>query len=489
MAIRTLVTFTAGFVALVGCARTDLGLLNDSAPQFLGVSNDGASDVGAIVRSPGVVVAHWLGGGPVDHYEVTLSGCPAVEAPGDAVSVALTDCGVEPLRDYSVALVGVRDDGRRVPAAGSPFRFGVVPPADAQPTQLAQPPSPRRLAYKMAADAETMVAGARLTEVGGDAVGVAYVYESLLDAYAIADTLVPTDGVSGDSYGYDVAIDGDVLAVAAANHDVGANSGAVYVLRRGASGWVEEQMIAPADGTAYTQVNAVDVRGDDLVFMTRNPTLGAAPGGGGVYFYRFDGGSWVFAQRIESPSGSFHFGEFFSLGDGVAALGDYDAFSSNGRAMIVRRLDGIWQVTQELTPGTATADFFGAGVALNGTRLYVGASRAESGVLYVYDDVNGTFEQRERFVPSDLPSVATFGWGLESRGPYVLVGAHSEPNTFVGEARLYVDTGEELIETNRFPSPLPLGAEWSQAVALTRGALFVGAQHAAGDAGLIYVWP
>ena len=96
---------------------------------------------------------------------------------------------------------------------------------------------------------------------------------------AVETKVVAGDGAEGDNFGSAIAVDGDVMVVAAPWADVGgiATSGAVYVfLRDPASGeWLEHQHLLPANGDfgdSFLELTLA-VEGDTIVVGAPYATL------------------------------------------------------------------------------------------------------------------------------------------------------------------------------------------------------------------------
>jgi hypothetical protein len=150
--------------------------------------------------------------------------------------------------------------------------------------------------------------------------------------------LTAPDAADGDAFGFDVAADGDVLAVSSPGVPFYGNPGAVYVYRFDGERYVFEQQLASPDATCGPR--AVAVFGDLLAF-------GATEGGGRgkVYVFQRSGGSWSFVHTITSGDDNFRFGEDVALSGAVLVIGapadDDGDFSSNFGAAHVYRWNGV----------------------------------------------------------------------------------------------------------------------------------------------------
>lgn len=122
----------------------------------------------------------------------------------------------------------------------------------------------------------------------------------------------------GDGFGWDLSASGDTLVVSAINEDsdatglngaqgnstTKADSGAVYIFDRGASGWVQSAYLkAPATGAKDIFGRALSLSGDALAVSSVSKVSG--PEGsknypGTVYLYKRQNGTWQF-YNIAKP--------------------------------------------------------------------------------------------------------------------------------------------------------------------------------------------
>ena len=94
--------------------------------------------------------------------------------------------------------------------------------------------------------------------------------------------LVPTDGASGDRFGYDVALSGDTAIIGSPDDDdKGDNSGSGYVYTKIDGKWIENVKIVPENGATYDLFGySVAISGSTALFGASN---GGEENGGSVY--------------------------------------------------------------------------------------------------------------------------------------------------------------------------------------------------------------
>lgn len=145
--------------------------------------------------------------------------------------------------------------------------------------------------------------------------------------FGLVATLAPDAGQGGDRFGYGLAQSPDRVFVGASGRDeTTADQGAVYVFRRDAGDWVQEQKILMPDPTVADRFGfGLDFDGQDLLVGARQhrPTPATPSRRGAVYVYRLQGGSWTQVQKLEQPAGVNQGTQF-----------GYDVAAANGRAAI-----------------------------------------------------------------------------------------------------------------------------------------------------------
>jgi len=195
-------------------------------------------------------------------------------------------------------------------------------------------------------DGDRLLVGAH----GGDDLasesGGAYVFDLIGGTWVESAKLIAADGRANDDLGIEVALSGDVAALASyGDDDAGTDAGAAYVFTRDPGGvWHETQQLfasnaAPGDGLG----SGIAMDGDVLVVGAQD----AGPGGaknGAAYAFRRDPSTGLFAEEARlggAPPQSF-------LGFDVAVAGDLlvagapesNAVASNGGEVRTARLGG-----------------------------------------------------------------------------------------------------------------------------------------------------
>jgi hypothetical protein len=197
--------------------------------------------------------------------------------------------------------------------------------------------------------------------------GRVFVYERSAPgaAFAIVATVAPDAGQGGDRFGYGLAQSADRIFVGASGRDeTTGDQGAVYVFRRDAGNWVQEQKLVMPDPTVADRFGfALDFDGQDLLVGARQhrPTPATPSRRGAVYVYRLQAASWTQVQKLEQPPAVTQGTQF-----------GYDVSATNGRAAITapgggvaavylaeRDAGGVWSYTPLPPPLAGTGRFPG----------------------------------------------------------------------------------------------------------------------------------
>jgi hypothetical protein len=283
-------------------------------------------------------------------------------------------------------LIRVNAQGARYPITVDPFF---------QQAKLIASDGAANLAFgvSVAASGDTIVVG----EIGG--AGAAYVFVKPAGGWASGTEtakLTASDASAGSSFGFDVAVSGDTVVVAAPTATVGGNfeQGAVYVFGKPAGGWsgnlTENAKLTASHGAAYGLLGqTVDVSGDTVVAATNQ--------GPADYVFVKPAGGWasetetaVLTDSDTSPYGSL--GQHVAIsGDTIVASAEGATVGSNhgqGAAYVFVKPAGGWASgteTAKLTNSDGTAfNAFGNAVAISGDTIVVGANQFPPNAAYVF---------------------------------------------------------------------------------------------------------
>ena len=254
--------------------------------------------------------------------------------------------------------------------------------------------------YSVAIDGTTAVIGARNADVdlgGGvlQAAGAAFVYVYNGKTWVLQAKLVAKNASAGDTFGVSVAISGNRILVGATGVDLTdpgekgdklKNAGAAYIFTRTGSVWTQQAKLTAADPAEDDSFGSdVAIEQGTAVVAAETKSLSQLINLGAVYvFYNVGGKTWKEATKL-LPSDPY-FGDYF--GSSVAIEGSRIAVgaiqtppvgeSGPGKAYVFRRNNGTWveEAILEAESGRK-GDAFGSAVSLYSGTLVVGAPYAD----------------------------------------------------------------------------------------------------------------
>ena len=315
------------------------------------------------------------------------------------------------------------------------------------------------------------------------------------------------DGVAGDRFGQDVALDGDRALVKAAGKDfiyvverdgdaswseVGrihssgqysiydlsldgdraavSSYSSVHIFEREVSGiWSQAAEVEIANG-ANCVLQSISLRGDIIIAGHTCDSDNGSYAGAAYIFERDSLGNWQEVAKIKAADGEAgdKFGYSVSVDGTLAIVGaPYgDELRTDSGAAYVFERDGMgnWTQTAKLISSDDTAEEFGISVAISGELVIVGSPKYfdiymlwETGAAYVFErESPGIWNQFYRLTPSDGADLDGFGASVSIDGERAIIGAagNDEPRTDGGAAYIFELTGEGI---------------WAEAIKLSPG--------------------
>jgi hypothetical protein len=337
----------------------------------------------------------------------------------------------------------------------------------------------------LALDVDRILVGAPGRDELGTDSGAAYVYERNGSVWGAGIKLLPSIGAAGDLFGLEVALSGDIAAVA-----VGPKvsplpqDGRVHVFERVSGVWSETLVLTRGNGFA----SSLALEGTRLV-------VGAT---GEAFVYEKISGLWALSQQLtpSDPELGSRFGWDVAIDSPYLVVTDpahTHGGATSGCGYVYFESGGTWTEIWE-TRALVTGGFQGDSVSLQQGTIVLGAPISDepggvpSGTAYVYERSGSTFPLSATLVPSNPTPFGRFGWSVDVRedGKGLAVGALSS------EAWLFEDSGGGWSETTRLQSIYTTSFDYfGSAVGLEGDDLVVGAPQAddgAQDAGVVSVW-
>lgn len=337
--------------------------------------------------------------------------------------------------------------------------------------------------YAVAMDGDTAVVGARGDDHAGDFSGAAYVFRREANGWMEEGKLVAYDSAAGHNFGYSVAVSGDRVVVGArGDGHAGSLSGSAYVFERSGGVWRMPIKIVASDASVGDLFGeSVAIHGDRIVVGARGDDH-AGRLSGSAYVFRRTGDRWFQEAKLTAVDASANdwFGVAVSLGREHAVVGAH-LTGGTGAAYVFRRVGTRW--FQDVRLGAYDAglgDLFGYSVSIDGDRVLVGAysdndAGAGSGSAYVFRRGNSAWTQEAKLVAADGAAGDQFGYSVSIKGSYAVVGAANDDGS--GTTHVFRRfTSEWVAEQKLVPADAASGIFFGHAVAAGEECALVGAR-------------
>lgn len=288
-----------------------------------------------------------------------------------------------------------------------------------------------RFGQSIDVDGDRMIVGAPQNDEQVIFGGLAYVFERAPDGSwdQVAKLVPPIPLFPLASVGQRVAIDGSRALVSSFNDWVVA-----YEIGPSGNWLFDAFLFAPAfDDDGFGTSLALEGN-RAVVATTGSGTFGFGPGK--LYVFERSAGAWTLDATIVGPTAGIDdgFGNSIALrGDFVAVGAARDVLSPVADAGVVhlarRNGPGDWSIFDSITePVPEIGAEFGTAVALDDTRLFVGAVRGDAaavdgGEVHQFEFAGGTFVHVREIAASTLQPGDRFGGSLDASGGTLLIGA------------------------------------------------------------------
>jgi hypothetical protein len=272
--------------------------------------------------------------------------------------------------------------------------------------------------------------------------GAAYVFQLTGGTWVQTQKLVASDGTDFNQFGWSVAQNSRVALIGSIGATFGVNTsqGAVFAFEQTGGTWNETQKFSSADGVSGDSFGwSIGLEGENAVVGTGFVTVNGNDFQGAAYTFRRTGSVWSETQKLTADNGDAF--DFFGLAvalegnniligaDGAAT--DGNPFSNQGAVYRFTRSDAGWSLTQTLSASDGeSSDSFGTSIALQRGTALIGATGvtvdgAESaGAAYVFETSDHTMVETQKLTASDPGENNYYGWSGAVSGKSVFVGAY-----------------------------------------------------------------
>lgn len=353
-------------------------------------------------------------------------------------------------------------------------------------------------------DGSVCVIGAPGGGATGSWAGAAYVYRRQNGVWSQEAKLTASDGQSGDSFGYLVAISGDgaTVSVPSVNdRDSGSNRRSVYVFVKSGSDWIQQtKLLQPAaTGISWFGTSTSLSSDGNTLAVGRFEEEAGTPRPGSVYIYVRTGAVWSEQAKLTVSDGSMHFGRSVSLSNSGndIAIGAYSAAGDLGRVYVFIRSGATWsQQGRVIASDGADGGSLGYSVSISGdgSTVLAGAFGSDSkgataGAAYVYTRSGVIWSQHSKLMLTDGSAGDYFGHSvsISDNGSFCVVGAYldDDKGNDSGAVAIFKKNGAVWEQTSKLlPADGAISDRFGYSVSLSGdGKTCVGGAHNNGSTG------
>jgi len=389
-------------------------------------------------------------------------------------------------------VVGAFKDGDNGSRSGSAYVINYLSPTPESFKATAPDGAPNDLfARSIAIDNTTIAVGARGDDDNGSNSGSAYILDASTGEQITK--LLPTDGAQGDQFGISTAINSSIAAVGAwRDDDNGSNSGSAYLFDP--STGTQLAKLLPTDGATG------DSFGFSVAVNNGSAAVGSfldddnGDGSGSAYIFDTTSGAQLLKLLPTDGAPNDQFGYSIAIDNSIIAIGAINANNTAGSAYLFDATTGT-QLAKLIPSDGAPDDQFGNSIAINNGIVAVGSYQdddkgTDSGSAYLFDASTGI--QITKLLPRDGSAFDFFGFSISIDNGVVAVGNHRDDfhGTDSGSAYLFdANTGAHLAKL--LPTDGAAGDNFGYSIAIDNNIIAAGAWHDddnGTDSGSIYIF-
>jgi hypothetical protein len=319
-----------------------------------------------------------------------------------------------------------------------------------------------------------------------DDTGAAYIFER--DSSGTWNEIVRLSGndtTELDYFGQDVALQGNTAVIGAPRHTTDTDAeGAVYVFMRDVVGvWTQWQKITVPGIAAYSGFGGELAIAGNRMAIGVIGTYGAVPA---VYIYQRDAA--LLWQHEETLYPDTYISDVAIHGETIL-IGLSSENSYKGGVDVYQLEAGGWVFVKKLIASDGQSnDVFGSKVMFRESQAFVSASLGNatdnhSGAVYVFSKRNNWL-QSQKLVANDAAAGDRFGGDLAVDGDNLVIGSPND-NSEAGSVYLFGWNGSGWVQQDKIAA---VGGRFGTSLDLQDDLLVSGAPYADNESGIVYLY-
>jgi hypothetical protein len=380
---------------------------------------------------------------------------------GDAHGFAVAISG-------DVALVGAPEEDALGTSAGAAYVYRLVERQWVQEAKLLADDGDEydQFGWAVALDGNRALIGALGHDDGAPNAGAAYVYHFDGAGWTEEAQFTAPDAAEQDYFGAAVAIGDDIILIGALrDDDMGLDSGSVYAYRRDGTGWSFTAKLLALDGAAGDTFGYPIAIDGEVAIVGAHDDDDHGESSGSAYIFSLDDQQWTMQAKLTPGDGlsQQNFGRAVALDGDVAIIGAYkdgELGMRAGAAYVFRRVligsSQVWMEEAKLLADDADEwDRLGWSVAVRGDTAVVGAPGEDTGhgAVYVFQHDGASWPQTAKLTAAAGEGGDEFGQALSLDGPHAVFGAHGDDDngTDAGSALIFAGFDDADCNDNDIP--------------------------------------
>lgn len=332
---------------------------------------------------------------------------PLLQTPSDELGSSVSYCepflvaGAKSASSAGVPLHGAGSIWRLTPA-GWLLESSVTPPELQSGLRFGGAVAVSRSLIHPATHSAAVFGADGATVDGKLEAGAVFLYrrQTPQDTWNFNTKFVASDAQAGDRFGAAVAMDGDLVAIAAPQRN--GFRGAIYLFRLVSVGkstivWQEEAILTANDGSAGDRLGAsVAVVGNRVVASAVQADVAGVLNKGAIFVFERENGTWSQRAKLSPASGAANdlFGAAIAIDASASTIVGATAPISSSvlpKVHVFELGPETWTQTATLSPPvTQVGDKFGTSLATDGERIVAGApmrivdSQSSRGAIFAF---------------------------------------------------------------------------------------------------------